>query len=82
MQQNDQCLNFHPQLFTPFVIAGCCFPYEMQNKTETLTKCLQNMALCNTCDLNDVHYLECWTFELTLVMHKQQSIATMNLVAL
>ena len=43
-------------------------------------KCDKNMALCNPCDLSNAHHLECWTCELTLVMHKQHNIATMNLV--
>ena len=33
------------------------------------------MALYNPRDLSDAHHLECWTCELTLVMH---SIAIMN----
>ena len=37
-------------------------------------------ALYNPRDLSDAHHLECWTFELALVMHRQHSIATMNLV--
>ena len=36
--------------------------------------------LYNPRDLSDAHHLECWTCELTLVMHGQHSIATMNLV--
>ena len=62
---------------TSFVTAECLLPYETkthETKTETSTKCVQNVALYN---LRDVHRLECWTCELTLVMH---SIATINLL--
>ena len=48
-----------------------------RNKTEPSTKRVRNVTLYNTCDLSDAHHLECWTCELTLVMH---SIVTMNLV--
>ena len=48
-----------------------------RNKTETSTKCVRNMTEYDTRVLSDAHHLECWTCELTLVMH---SIATMNLV--
>ena len=37
-------------------------------------------ALYNPGDLSNGHHLECWTCELTLVMHRQHSIVTMNLV--
>ena len=29
--------------------------------------------------LSDVHHLKCWTCELTLVMHRQHNIATINI---
>ena len=36
----------------------------------------------NPCDLDDAYQLKCLARELTLVMHKQHSIATVNLVTL
>ena len=48
---------------------------------ETSTKCVRNIALYNPHDLNNVHHLEHKTRKLTLVMHRQHSVATMNLVA-
>ena len=42
----------------------------------------RNAALYKTCDLNEPFQLRCLTHELTLVMYKQHSTATVNLVTL
>ena len=60
----------------PLLQQNALLPYETETyetKTETSTKCVQNVALYNP---HDVHRLECSTCELTLVMH---SITTINL---
>ena len=51
-------------------------------KHKTKLKHKQNVTLYNPHDLNDTYQLKCLTRELALVMHKQHSIATVNLVTL
>ena len=51
-------------------------------KHETKLKHKRNVALYNPRDLTDAYQLKCLTRELTLVMHKQHSTATVNLVTL
>ena len=51
-------------------------------KHETKPKRKWNVALYNPCDLDDAYQLKCLARELMLVMHKQYSIATVNLVTL
>ena len=54
----------------------------MKHKTKLI--CNRNVALYNPRDLNDAYsyQLKCLTRELTLVMRKQHSTATVNLVTL
>ena len=65
------------------LLSFCCskMPF-FHIKYETKLKHKQNVALYNPHDLNDAYQLKCLTRELTLVMHKQHSTATVNLVTL
>ena len=73
-------------VFTPFVTAECpqnvLLQCHTRNKSETSTKHVRNVALYNPRALSDANLLECLTYELTLLMHRQHSIDTMNLVTL
>ena len=66
--------------FTAELMPLSCF--YMKHKTKL--KCKRYMALYNPRDLNDTYsyQLKCLMRELTLVMRKQHSTATVNLVTL
>ena len=63
-------------VFTPFITTECPSSigtsiWNTRNETEIPTKHVQNVTLHSSCDLRDLHYLECYTCKLMLVMHKE-----------